>query len=339
MADLMESVERLVSGSDWVGKRAPELASGMQWLNSKPLAMKELKGKVVLLDFWTYSCVNCLRTLPYLKQWHKKYSGRGLVIIGVHSPEFGFEKKPENVAAAVEALGVKYPVVLDSDYRVWNAWKNAWWPRKLLIDAPGVVRYDHVGEGSYEETEAQIVKLLKEANPALKIEEKAAKGKPERGAVCYPTTAELYCGYSRGAIGNREGYGEERIAEYADEGRHEEGKIYLQGSWLAREEYAYHTGKAGHIQIKFRASTVNAVMSSEKPCELEVTVDGKPLTKENAGSDVVVERDRSFIRVREPRMYNIIRLKRHATREVRLSAKGPFYIYAYTFGACEGLDM
>lgn len=333
------SVEQLIAGSKWQGKAAPEIVPGLQWLNSGPLSLKALRGKIVLIDFWTYSCVNCLRTLPHLKQWHKKYSAKGLVIIGVHTPEFAFERDQDNVAAAVKDFGIKYPVVLDSDYSVWKAWNNAWWPRKLLVDAKGVVRYDHIGEGGYDEAEAEIIKLLKEANPALKLPEKEPAQKAERGAVCYPTTAELYCGYSRGSIGNREGYGEERIAEYVDAGQHKEGFMYLQGSWLAKEEYLYHAGKAGHIQIRFRATTVNAVMSADKTCELEVTIDGKPLTKENAGSDVVVEKDRSFVRVREPRMYNIIRLKRHASREVRLSAKRSFSIYAYTFGSCEGLDM
>ena len=334
----MESVERLVSGSDWIGKKAPELPSEMRWINSETLKLSSLRGKVVLIDFWTYSCVNCLRTLPYLKQWQKKYSGKGLVILGVHSPEFEFEKNFENVSAAVEDFGIKYPVLLDGEYKVWKAWKNAWWPRKLLIDAKGMVRYDHVGEGGYEETENMIIKLLAESNPSLKISAKEVE-EPERGAVCYPTTAELYCGYSRGVIGNSEGYGEERIAEYVDKGGHVEGAVYLNGNWLAREEYVYHTGKQGHIQIKFRASTVNAVMSAEKPCELEVTIDGKPLTKENAGSDVVVEKDRSFVRVKGPRMYNIIRLKRHAVRELRLSGECQFSVYAYTFGACEGLEI
>src|SRR3989344_4406767 len=142
--------------------KSPELTGIAGYLNTEPeLKISNLKGKIILIDFWTYTCINCIRTLPYLKSWHEKYSNKGLVIIGVHTPEFSFEKDHANVLNAVKELGIKYPVVQDNDYVTWTAFKNRYWPRKYLIDSEGYIRYDHVGEGAYEETEIKIQELLK----------------------------------------------------------------------------------------------------------------------------------------------------------------------------------
>jgi cytochrome c biogenesis protein CcdA/thiol-disulfide isomerase/thioredoxin len=147
-----------------VVRAAPGLQGGTQWLNSSPLDMTALRGKVVLVDFWTYSCINCLRTLPYLKAWDEKYRDLGLVIIGVHAPEFAFEKNRRNVEQAIREYGIRYPVVMDNDFAIWNAYKNEYWPAHYLIDAQGQIREQHFGEGNYRETEQAIVALLKEAN-------------------------------------------------------------------------------------------------------------------------------------------------------------------------------
>jgi thiol-disulfide isomerase/thioredoxin len=138
--------------------RAPELVAGGQWFNSEPLTLASLRGKVVLIDFWTYSCINCQRTLPYLKAWYDKYKDQGLEIIGVHTPEFAFEHVQSNVEKAVADFGLKYPSVLDNDYGTWSAFGNQFWPRKYLIDLDGFIVYDHAGEGNYAETEAAIQK-------------------------------------------------------------------------------------------------------------------------------------------------------------------------------------
>ena len=146
-----------------VGDNAPEFSGINQWLNSEPLTMEGLRGEVVLIDFWTYTCVNCVRTMPYLRDWNEKYADRGLTMIGVHTPEFDFEKITENVAAANEELGVVWPVAQDNNFRTWRSYNNRFWPAKYLIDANGVVRYTHFGEGEYDETEHHIRALLEEA--------------------------------------------------------------------------------------------------------------------------------------------------------------------------------
>src|SRR3989338_3704157 len=179
--------------------RTPELPKGLIWLNSKPLTMAGLQGKVVLVDFWTYSCVNCIRTQSHLNEWHEKYADQGLVIIGVHTPEFEFEKEYENVKAAVEKYGLKYTVVQDNDYATWRAYKNRYWPHKYLIDIDGFIRYDHIGEGAYAETERVIQELLKEKmerEGSVKPLE-AVKGTIEAVDVDFVKvrTPEIYFGY------------------------------------------------------------------------------------------------------------------------------------------------
>ena len=148
-----------MSGTLPFAGKAPELAAG-SWINSQPLSIADLKGKVVMVDFWTYSCINCIRTLPHMNAWQEKYADKGLIIIGIHTPEFEFEKNYANVKFAVEKYGIKYPVVQDNDYKTWRAYGNSYWPRKYLIDKEGNIRYDHIGEGGYEETEKVIQQLL-----------------------------------------------------------------------------------------------------------------------------------------------------------------------------------
>lgn len=148
------------------GSAAPEFTGISQWLNSPPLSMQALRGKVVLVDFWTYSCVNCINTLPHVKQWYEKYKDQGLVVVGVHTPEYAFEKSTANVEAALSRLGVRYPVAQDNGYGTWSAFRNEYWPALYLIDADGRIAYQHFGEGSYAETEAVIQKLLAERKPS-----------------------------------------------------------------------------------------------------------------------------------------------------------------------------
>lgn len=140
-----------------------------QWLNSPPLGSEQLRGKVVLVEFWTYTCINCLRTLPYVKEWSEKYRSQGLVVVGVHTPEFPFEKDKGNVERALQKLGITYPVVMDNQYQIWNAYQNRYWPTQYLIDTQGQIRYQHIGEGAYQKTEEMIRTLLIEASPSLHI--------------------------------------------------------------------------------------------------------------------------------------------------------------------------
>ncbi len=170
---------------------APELAGITGYLNTEEgLQLQDLRGKVVLIDFWTYTCINCLRTLPHLIEWDRKYKNQGLVIIGVHTPEFEFEKKRENVQIAVEKYGIEYAVVQDNDYATWRAFRNKYWPHKYLIDAEGYIRYDHIGEGGYEETELKIQELLAEIGKNVSGISAIEDTTPRR-----QTTPELYAGY------------------------------------------------------------------------------------------------------------------------------------------------
>ncbi|MHA7685309.1 thioredoxin family protein [Cupriavidus sp. PET2-C1] len=158
----------VIAGGSEVGDqgKAPEFANIDHWFNSEPLTMQQLRGKVVLVDFWTYSCINCVNTLPYVKQWHEKYKDQGLVVVGVHTPEFPFEKSTDNVQAALKRFDIRYPVAQDNMYATWSAFRNQYWPATYLIDANGRIVYQHYGEGRYKETEAEIQKLLTERKAA-----------------------------------------------------------------------------------------------------------------------------------------------------------------------------
>jgi len=186
---------------------APEFQGIDSWINSEPLSLEDLRGQVVLVDFWTYSCVNCIRTFPYLKEWHRKYSGYGLVIVGIHTPEFGFKKLRENVEAAAKSHGLEYPIAQDNDYRTWNAYSNNFWPAKYLIDRQGNLRYHHFGEGSYAETEEVIRELLSESGSGsgfpLQDVELNSSPEPQQDPDAFGPvpgrrlTRELYAGYYR----------------------------------------------------------------------------------------------------------------------------------------------
>jgi len=172
---------------------ASELIAGGEWINSEPLTLAELRGKVVLIDFWTYSCINCIRTLPYLAKWHETYANQGLVIIGVHTPEFEFEKDIENVRTAADDFGLEYPIMQDNQFATWKAFNNRYWPAKYLIDAEGHIRYFHFGEQGYDETESKIRELLKEAGAAVD----GVSAVENQEYKTYSRTPELYLGYDR----------------------------------------------------------------------------------------------------------------------------------------------
>jgi len=210
------------------GKPAPELDGGLTWLNSTPVKLANLRGKVVLLDFFEYSCVNCIRTFPYLSEWRKRYASDGLVVVGVHTPQYGFSMDPQNVNLGVQRLGVAFPVVVDSNFYIADAYGNRFSPRLFLIDKTGTIRFDHTGEGAYEETELTIQKLLHEIDRSktfpAPMQPLRATDRP--GAVCYPVTTELYAGQTRGRLGNTGSGGSNGAAAFALPGQLEEGLIY-----------------------------------------------------------------------------------------------------------------
>ena len=343
---------------------APELVGISSFINTEPFSLEELRGdKVVLIDFWTYTCVNCIRTLPFIKEWHDKYKDEGLVIVGVHAPEFEFEKLEENVKMAVDEWDIEYPVVLDNDHETWNAFLNRSWPAKYLIDKDGVIRYTHFGEGEYTETEDEIRTVLAELGGDVagiehsNIEDAdfhldALADDPLEGL-----TRELYAGVERnyGALQfggspyvlHEEYYqGLGREVDYEDtEEMHLNQFIYLQGKWINELEYLRHAHVTDdyedYILVNFKAAEVNVVLTigdSEEPYDVRVLVNDEPVKEEQAGLDVQWDDDgNSYIRVEEPRMYRVIQLDDFEGHELKLSSNSDqFSVFAYTFGAYVG---
>lgn len=212
---------------------APELEGG-EWIQHGQVNIRELRGKAaVLVDFWDYTCVNCIRTLSYIAGWYRRYASHGLVIVGVHAPEFAFARERQHVVETARAFGLHYPIVLDNEYAIWRAYSNRFWPAKYVIDGQGRIRYYHFGEAAYQETENHLQKLLRELNPSLSLpppmEPVRESDRPD--AVCYRVTPEIYLGYSRGQFGNPEGIVHDTAHDYRDPGRRAEGVAYLGGRW------------------------------------------------------------------------------------------------------------
>lgn len=304
--------------------------------------MKALLGKPVLIDFWTYSCVNCIRTQPHLNRWHDTYGDLGLTIIGVHTPEFEFEKDPENVARAIKKYKIKYPVVLDPDYKIWNLYTNRWWPRKFLIDAHGNIIYDHVGEGGYAETEQAIQRALQEV-----VKEELPPVKPDvsvGGGICYRTTAETYLGYMRGRFGNTTDFTPNAETVFSDEQERQDDVVYLHGHWTLGAESLLHSrktaGASEYLALKYSAFSVNLVMGStnRRSATVVVELDGKPLPEDMAGEDVVIEGGKSLVKVTQHRMYRLV--ESDAYHRGTLKIKTPsdnLELFAFTFGGCKGM--
>jgi thiol-disulfide isomerase/thioredoxin len=336
---------REMYGSKSVGTQAPEFPTynSERWINSEPLTMEELRGKIVLIDFWEYTCVNCIRTLPYVTEWHKRYAEYGLVIVGVHTPEFEFCKERGNVERAVADFEIEYPVVLDNEYEIWRVYENRYWPRKYIVDTDGYIVYDHAGEGSYDETEELIQALILELHPDADLPPlmPAVRAEDEPGSVCYPRTPELYCGYLRAAYGNTDRILPDEINYYENESKEVEGYTYLNGPWRVGAERVTFVGESfnesHHLSVPYSANEINAVMIAPqgKPIKVYLRKDGKPLTAIEAGADVVIDNGESWIEVVEGKMYRIYETKDYGSGILTLhpEAKG-LSVFAFTFGSC-----
>jgi thiol-disulfide isomerase/thioredoxin len=269
-----------------------------------------LRGKVVLVDFWTYSCINCLRTLPYLKAWHEKYRAQGLVIIGVHTPEFAFEKDPQQVTQALHDLGITYPVAMDNQFAVWNAFHNQYWPAHYLIDAQGNIRHRHAGEGAYQETEQMIQTLLKDAhqgrlNLASELVKVADSG-VSATAVDTPTSPETYLGYARQAhFASPEAVKHDTTARYSLPATLAVDQWALSGYWRVSSEAARLTRAGGAISHHFQGRDLNLVLgsSAHKNVRVKVTLDGAPPAADH-GLDIDAQ---GYGIIREQRLYQLIR--------------------------------
>lgn len=302
--------------------RLPKII-GDTWFNlpggKQSLKPEDLAGKAVLIDFWTYSCVNCQRTLPYLREWWKKYQGKDFLMIGIHTPEFEFEKDPKNVAQAIKDLEVSWPVVLDNDYANWNNFANRYWPAKYLADRSGKIVYTHFGEGAYAETEKAIQKLLGgkvEAMPEISEDEH------EHGKVCFIPTPETYCGYARGSIANREGYVYDQIFDYQPSEKIPADTIALSGKFLVRPEYVESREAGAALLLNFRATEVNLVLrpAGGTIAVAEILLDGRPLKE---------------LEIKEPTMYNLLKSQDLVEGVLTIKAKrGNFQAYAFTFSGC-----
>jgi len=306
---------------------APEFLDNQRWFNTpggRPLTLRSLRGRVVLVDFWTYSCINCLRTLPYLTAWDRTYRGDGLTIVGVHSPEFPFEKDAGNVEEAIGRNGIHYPVAQDNDLATWSAYGNRYWPAEYFIDARGRVRFAHFGEGEYAEKEKIIRELLAEAGRPVVHRHSGAHGIEASAGV---TTPETYLGAARAerftnsmlSPGNR-GFGELReppLNEFAYGGR---WKIALESATAER---------GASLALHFGARRVYLVLGSSRgPRRVRVLLDGEPIRAELAGSDV---RDGSLV-VASQRLYSLVDLPRVGQHVLTLEPEAGVMGYAFTFG-------
>ncbi|PIY80623.1 MAG: hypothetical protein COY80_02020 [Candidatus Pacebacteria bacterium CG_4_10_14_0_8_um_filter_42_14] len=319
-----EDTEKIQSQLKRVGVKgalAPELIVGGQWFNSEPLKLADLKGKVVLVDFWTYSCINCQRTLPYLRDWWEKYQDDGLVIIGVHAPEFEFEKVAKNVQRAIADFGLTYPVMQDNDYATWRAYDNHYWPAKYLIDKDGMVRYNHFGEGKYDETEKMIQQLLKEAgsqvSETISNQEYAIQSK----------TPELYLGSSRiQHFSSPEKIVPDQPMTYSSPKILPINSFAYEGNWSVMPEYAAPSTGA-KLQLKFEAGDVYLVARPKNGSgQLKVLVDGEVQFpgEDNHDGLVTVDTDR---------LYKLVKLPNAGKHQLTIEfMDNNVEVYAFTFG-------
>jgi thiol-disulfide isomerase/thioredoxin len=319
--------------------RAPELAPG-EWIQGPEVSIKFSLGAVVLVEFWESTCVNCLRTLPYLKAWHERYAGRGFLTVGVHTPEFELSADSAVVAAAVRAEGIPYPVLLDNDRATWHVFANHYWPSRYLIDARGYLRYEHYGEGAYGQTEEWIQRLLREAGdgapmPGI-LEPVRAEDRP--GAVCHPATREIQLGFHRGKLLAPEGYrpGEEVRHREREEGPAPPGMFTARGLWLHEAEYLEAREPGAGLELVCDAAGVNLVV--EPAGELEVEVDGAPVPEAERGAEVVERDGRTFAVWGRPRMIRLVDAPGFRRRRVTLRFPRPgVRAYAVSFSSsCVG---
>jgi thiol-disulfide isomerase/thioredoxin len=338
--------------------RAPEFGAG-QWLNSaQPVRMADLRGYVVLVAIWDYTCLNCLRVLPYLTAWHQYWRDLGAVFVGVHTPEFEFARDSRQVEAALQRSGITFPVVLDNEARTWDAFANRYWPTIYLIDHDGYIVYQHSGEGRYHETERALADVVRRALPHIKQRDApvqlprpvgALRSEDQPGAVCFRTTPELHAGCHRGALGNPQGYLPRSVpALYSLPPPHErqDGYFYVEGMWRAGQDSLALAGARGTVVLPYRAATVNAVLATsadpvdlildlKPPVDLRVTQDGRTLDPLTAGADINFDEKQSYVRIDAPRMYELARNPDARPHELRLEADAQgLAVFSFSFSSC-----
>jgi cytochrome c biogenesis protein CcdA/thiol-disulfide isomerase/thioredoxin len=314
----------------------PDLSGAVAWLNSPPLNRDQLKGHVVLVDFWTYSCINCLRSIPYVRAWAERYKDSGLIVIGVHTPEFAFEKDLDNVRRAVGELKITYPVALDNDYKIWKAFSNSYWPADYLVDATGHIRFHHFGEGKYDESEQQIQDLLKEHNGQLtvnglvKVAATGAEAPPDSDVE----SPETYVGYERADSFLSPGGLKQDVASLYSIPKHLELNQWgLAGTWTDHAQVASLDSARGRIVYRFHARDVHLVLGpapNGNPVRFRVKIDGHA-PGESHGVDTDAQGNGT---ITDQRLYQLIRQKdpiEDRTFEIEFLDQGA-QAYAFTFG-------
>lgn len=316
--------------------------------------MADLRGKVVMIDFWEYSCINCIRTFAENKKWYRRYHKYGFEIIGVHCPEFDFAYRVSNVRAAVKRFKLPYPVVVDDHFLIWRAYHNSTWPNRFLIDAKGYIRYDRSGEGGDSALEHAIQKLLKEAHPGLKFPASYTIS-PEKNAFapsCGVVTPEMYVGFwhGRGILSNQQGYHKGKTLEYHLPDHVKDGRAAVSGRWETDDGHnpnqsngMIYRGKkktrgpsGDELEMRYHARQLYSVMNVEygHPERVYILQDGKNLTPQNKGVDVRFDAEgHSYIEVREPRMYYLVANPKFGSHKVELfPTRAGLTINSFTFG-------
>ena len=339
------------------GVSTPRMGPGLpsvRWINSSPLTMASLRGKVVLIDFWEYTCINCVRTFAENKKWYERYHKFGFEIIGVHCPEFDIAYRFDNVRTAVKRFGLPYPVVVDNHFLIWRAYHNSTWPNRFLIDAKGYIRYDRSGEGGDSALEHAIQQLLRETHPGLEFPS-SYKIPPEKNAFapsCGATTSEMYVGQwgDRGILSNVQGYHKGKTIKYVLPASVEDGHAALSGRWETDKGHKpgesngmiYRGKKKGNapssdeLVMRYHARELYSVMNVEHghPSRVYIRQDGKDMTAQNKGVDVQFDgQGHSYIEVREPRMYYLTANPKLGSHKIELfPTRSGLTINSFTFG-------
>ena len=334
--------------------RLSTASSEVEWIDSPPLTMARLRGDVVLIDFWEYTCINCIRTFAENKKWYERYHKYGFEIIGVHCPEFDIAYRVSNVRAAVKRFGLPYPIAVDDHFLIWRAYHNSTWPNRFLIDAKGYIRYDRSGEGGDNALEHAIQQLLKEAHPGLQFP-LTYTIPPEENAFapsCGVPTPEMYVGQwgDRGILSNKQGYHRGKTINYVLPPSVEDGHAAVSGRWetdrgqrsgqsngmIYRGKKKGESPSGDELVMRYHARELYSVMNVEHghPSRVYIRQDGKDLTPKNKGVDVQFDADgHSYIEVREPRMYYLVANPKFGSHQVELLPTRPgLTINSFTFG-------
>ncbi len=294
----------------------PDSVGIVGYINTPPVNVSSFRGKVVLVDFWTYSCINCQRTLPYIQGWWEKYKDSGLVVLGMHTPEFEFEKILSNVERAVAKFGLTYPVLLDSNYATWNAFSNRYWPHKFLLDSTGKIRYDHIGEGGYEETERVIQELLAEL-PRSHVN-KSSLLAPNASIPGLIGTPELYLGYAfqRGQLGNSEGWQPEKSVNYQFPLQLRPNMFYLGGMWHNNPDNMQAVANATLV-LGYTSSKVFMVAGADGESSISVILDGM---------------QRQNMSVQHEELYTLVNQEESGNHVLILKISPGVRVFTFTFG-------